>query len=216
MFIIFTIFFLLPVLPIPPKNMATPDVVRILKYRNLRAKSKILVSRKSTQCSLNQQQQKEKTDCIFNLFELVANDCPDKVIALLIDIDPSIKIGKKHLMKIIDRHQLIDHFIVLVTSISSPAEKAIAEIKTKHIEIIFRKDIAWAKPSYCLVPHYELLTLDQIQQFEEKYKVKVETNLPRMCIDDAMAIHFGFEPGDVVHAIETDIYRYVTHQKKKK
>jgi DNA-directed RNA polymerase subunit H (RpoH/RPB5) len=191
-----------------------PNILQVLRYRGLRAKPKVYVCKGTPTKNKSQQH-------VFNIYELIHEEDWMKpgceVVALLIDIDAGVKIGKKSLLKLVMHNSKVKHVIVLTTDISHPAEKAVADITTKRIEIIRRHEIAWDKPEYCLVPHYELLTYDQVIEFEKSRQVKRE-NLPKMLSNDQMAIVHGFCVGDVVHCVEPDTYRFVifSSQKPKK
>ncbi len=176
------------------------EMTQILRFRGLRAKPKVYV------CRGGPTKNKSQVQC--NLYEIVKElDTNDSVTAILIDVAHGVKIGKKNLLKLIF-HNNVRHVIVLLTEISHPAQKAILEITTKHIEIIKRHHIAWIKVDYHLVPHYEILCEEQIKTFEKERKMK-RTDLSTMFVTDPMAVQFGFRVGTVVRALEYDTYRLI-------
>lgn len=174
------------------------EMIQILRCRGMQIKPKVYVCRAA--------EAKSAHNVVCNIYEIVNDDNLENVVANIIEIE--VKIDKKNLMRLIFANEKVQHIIILINEISHPSQKAIAEITSKKVELIRRRDIAWDKTKYINVAHYELLTPKQISDFETKRKKKIQ-NINHMLTSDPVAVQYGFRAGDVVRAIEYDTYRYV-------
>jgi len=176
-----------------------PPMIRILQHRGLIARLKL--SKK--------EHAKRKSQDIIQAYHLSRKeDVKNETMAGLVEIQEGVKMGKRTLVECVTHNRTIRYVIILTDDISHPAEKTIQDLPDYRIEIIRRDSIVWDKAIYCLVPHYDLFTEEQIKEYEKDHKI-TRDNLPKMLTTDVAVLLFGFKIGDVVRAVEYDTLRYV-------
>jgi DNA-directed RNA polymerase subunit H (RpoH/RPB5) len=103
--------------------------------------------------------------------------------------------------------------IILLHSTTPPALRALKELvnesnkeKKHYISLIFRYQIAWDKSKSHYIQHYELIPEHQTKKFLTEH---MYNEIPKMLTSDQVVILYGFQTGDIVHALESDTYRLV-------
>lgn len=129
-------------------------------------------------------------------------------VGALLVAPEQVKVGKNALVKWMTTHPQVDYILVILSDISTPALRAMAQEFSKKIEILKRTDLAWDKLQFRLVPHYAILSEHQIRTEEIRRKFKRE-DLPKMYTVDPVARLLGFRQGQVVWAMDYDTWRLV-------
>lgn len=79
---------------------------------------------------------------------------------------------------------------------------------SRRVFAVTHTDIAFEKPLSRLVSRYRVLDESSVKALLASKKCKLE-HLPRMDVDDPVARYMGFTLGQVVHAVDADLYRIV-------
>ena len=135
---------------------------------------------------------------------------------LLVRDDTSANFPKKELVDICDNFLRFAPCIIIANRISPTSLQTIRDTTQKHgfgVELLSIQDVQFDKLQSDNIPHYRVLTTDEVANVETKKKCK-SADFPRMLASDSIAKYCKFIPGNVLekcdkHSGELS-YRIVT------
>ena len=118
-------------------------------------------------------------------------------------------LGKTEVTNIMETFKSVTH-IIFYGHVSIQAKHILdSYAETCFCEVLTASDVTFDKCANVLVPTYRVLTQAEIDELVQTRKTTVN-HFPKMLRTDPMARYLGFRVGQVVHAIEPDVYRIVT------